>query len=163
MIIFDASALILLTKVDLLNRVVEEFQVTITSIVAEECTRKEELFDAKLIKAFILQGKIRVHETTIAKEGRMLAKAFNMGDGETSSLLLAKTTDSILATDDGQAIKTCKVLQIPLLTAIHFLLSLNQKRILKHDLALAKLKLLEKFGRYNQEIIRHASEQIRRR
>ena len=161
MIVFDSSTLILLAKAELLVRVVEEIRIIITDIVEKECTRKQELPDAKLIKKLIEDGKIKVRNYDVEKEGKKLGKDFNMGVGEISSLLFAKKKGCILATDDRQALKVCKILRIPFLTAIHFLLRLYEKGAISQELALVKIKTLEEFGRYNTEIIRDALQKIR--
>jgi hypothetical protein len=46
------------------------------------------------------------------------------------------------------------------LTAIHFLLNLNRAGEVARELALAKLKVLERIGRYDPEIIRDAIKRI---
>lgn len=161
MIVFDSSTLILLAKAELLVRVVEEIRVIITDIVEKECTRKQELPDAKLIKKLIEDGKIKVQDYEGGKEGKKLGKDFNMGVGEISSLLLARKKECILATDDRQALKGCKILGVPFLTAIHFLLRLYERGAISQELALAKVKTLERFGRYNTEIVRDALQKIR--
>ena len=163
MIVFDSSTLILLAKVELLIRVVEETGVIITDIVEKECTRKQELLDAKLIKKLIEEGKIKVENYHVGKEGKKMEKGFNMGTGEVSSLLLARRKGWILAADDKQALKACKVLRVPFLTAIHFLLRLYEKGIISHELALAKVKTLEKVGRYNPDIIKNVLKKIRKK
>ena len=161
--VFDSSTLILLAKVELLIRVVEDTEVTITDIVEKECTRKQELLDAKLIKKLIEEGKVKVEHYHVGKEGKKIEKGFNMGTGEVSSLLLARKKGWIFATDDKQALKACKVLRVPFLTAIHFLLRLYEKGIISHELVLAKVKTLEKVGRYNPDIIRSVLKKIMER
>ena len=160
MIIFDSSTLILLAKVELLVRVVEDTEVIITNVVEKECTRKQELLDAKLIEKLIEEGKVKVENYDVGKEGKKIEKGFNMGTGEVSSLLLARKKGWILATDDKQALKACRVLRVPFLTAIHFLLRLYEKGIISRELVLAKVKILEKVGRYNPDIVRSVLKKI---
>lgn len=160
MIVFDSSTLILLAKVEILVRVIEETGAVITDIVEKECTKKQELLDAKLIKGLIEEGKIKVQNYGVGKEEKKIGKDFNMGTGEASSLVLAKKNGWILATDDKQAIKACRVLRLSFLTAIHFLIRLHEKGLLSGELALAKVRLLEKVGRYNPEIIRDVLQKI---
>src|SRR3970040_808584 len=143
--VFDSSTLILLAKVELLIRVVEDTEVTITDIVK---------------KKLIEEGKVKVEHYHVGKEGKKIEKGFNMGSGEVSSLLLARKKGWIFATDDKQALKACKVLRVPFLTAIHFLLRLYEKGIISHELVLAKVKTLEKVGRYNPDIIRSVWKKI---
>ena len=53
--------------------------------------------------------------------------------------------------------------RIHLLTAVHFLLRLYEKGIISHELALAKVKTLEKVGRYNPDIIKNVLKKIRKK
>ncbi|GBD39832.1 hypothetical protein HRbin37_02118 [bacterium HR37] len=110
MIVFDSSTLILPAKTEILTRVLEDTQIVITDTVKEESTRRQEFIDVKLITRFVNEGKIKVENYDIGKEGRKIKKDFNMETGEVSSLLLARRRGYILATDDKQAIKACKIL-----------------------------------------------------
>ncbi len=141
-------------------QVVEETEIAITEIVKRECSKKQELFDAKLIKRLIEERKIKVEKYNGGKEGKKLGKDFNIEEGEISSLLLAKKKGWILATDDRLAIKTCKIIHVPFLTTVHFLLRLYQKGVISREIALAKVEVLKKVGRYNPEIIRNVSRKI---
>lgn len=152
--------MILLAKAEILVRVVEEMDVVITEIVEKECLKKQELFDSKLIHKLVEDGKIRVEKYKIGKVGGKLIKDFKIGEGEVSSLLLAKKKGCIIATDDGLAIKACKILRIPFLTAVHFLLSLYENRKINRKVALAKVEVLKRVGRYNSEIIRDVLRKI---
>ena len=163
MIVFDSFTLILLAKVELLVRVVEETEVIITDIVEKECTRKQELLDAMLIKKLIEERKVKVEHYHIGKECKKIEKGFNMGTGEVSSLLLARKKGWILATDDKQALKVCKVLRISFLTAVHFLVRIYENGIISHELVLAKVKTLERVGRYNPDIIKNVLKKIRKK
>lgn len=160
MIVFDSSTLILPAKTEILTRVLEDTQIVITDTVKEESTGRQEFIDAKLITRFVNEGKIKVENYDIGKEGRKIKKDFNMEIGEVSSLLLARKRGYILATDDKQAIKACKILQIPFLTAIHFLLRLYEKEVIGYELAFAKVKILERVGRYHPDIIRDVLRKI---
>lgn len=162
MVVFDASTLILLAKADLLRRIVERIEATVTAVVAQECTRKEELADAKLIRALIDSGDIRISATQRTNRLRTLITDFRMGAGEASSILLAQESGYVLATDDGQGIKACKLLRLPFLTAIHFLLYLHGDGAINTELAMAKLKTLERHARYSPEIVEHAARRIAR-
>ena len=46
---------------------------------------------------------------------------YKIAQSEASVLALARDKQAILATDDGQAIKACKIFGLKFVTAIHFL------------------------------------------
>lgn len=159
-VVFDASTLILLAKIELLEEVMAGIEIVVTETVKEESTRKADLFDAKLISKFIADGRIKVKRSGGEKEIRKLGRDFNIAPGEASSLLLAQSHRWALATDDGLTIKACKILAVEFLTAIHFLLRTWEQGAVSRELALAKLEKLERFGRYRRQIIEDARQRI---
>lgn len=160
MIIFDASTLILLAKIEILKTITETQEILISKEVETEATRQPGFLDAKIIIQLIKTGKIRVIKAKNPAFSKRLQEDFSIAEGEASVLLLARQRKAILATDDGQAIKACKVLGIKFVTAIHFLLSIYYKKRINRELALVKLERLKKLGRYNERIIFDAMNRI---
>jgi len=160
MIIFDASTLILLAKIGILKTIVQTQKILISEEVEKEATCKPELFDAKIIIELIKEGKIEVAKVKEQALLRKLGEDFAIAEGEASVLLLARQKKAILATDDGQAVKACKVLGVRFVTAIHFLLSVYYKKKISRELALVKIERLKNIGRYNARIISDAISRI---
>jgi len=96
MIVFDSSTLILLAKIDLLERITSRFKVIITKEVKKESVNKE-CFDAKLIGRLIKEKKIKVGGITRERDKEKLEQDFNIEEGEASALLLAKAKNCPLA------------------------------------------------------------------
>ncbi|HDZ76581.1 MAG TPA: hypothetical protein ENH41_00660 [Candidatus Omnitrophica bacterium] len=163
MIVFDASTLILLAKLDILKTIVHTREVFISKEVKAEATCKSELLDAKIIIELINTGKIGVMKVKNQTLFKKFQDDFVLAEGEASALLLAQQKQAILATDDGQAIKACKVLGVKFVTAVHFLLDVFYKKRISKELALVKLERLEQLGRYNDRIIFDATSKIERR
>lgn len=153
MIIFDASTLILLAKIDILKIIAQAQEILISKEVEIEATCRTEFLDAKIIIELIKAGKVKVARVKSRVLLKRLQDDFAIAEGEASVLLLARQKQAILATDDGQAIKACKVLGIKFVTAIHFLLSVYYKEVISRELALVKLERLKNLGRYNAMII----------
>ncbi len=162
MIIFDASTLILLAKIGLLKVIAQTQEISISKEVEIESTCKLELFDARVINEFIRTQKIKVVKLSNQTLLKRLQKDFVLARGEASALLLAHQRQTILATDDGQTIKACKVLGVKFVIAIHFLLGVYYKKKINKELALAKLERLKNLGRYNAKIISDAINRIER-
>ncbi len=161
MISFDSSTLILLAKSDLLKETLQNFEIIITDIIKKECTVKD-TFDAKLIHALITTDEIKVEKGFAKKEIDRMMEDFNIHLGEASALLLAKKREIPLATDDGLTIKACKILNVPFLTAIHFLLHTFESGIITDpEMALVKMEKLATFGRYHHRIIESAIRRIK--
>ncbi len=162
MFIFDASTLILLAKIELLGKLAKEKDIVITETVEREATIKKDTFDSKLIRSLIDEGSISVELVEKNSIIEDLMRDFNMDKGEASTLALYQEMEGeLLATDDGQLIKAAKVLGIPFASSVAFLIRANQKGLLEEDIALEKLRKLEKYGWYKERIIKDAESKIR--
>ena len=155
MIIFDASTLILLAKIDLLQMVLNKYEGVIPEIVKKEVEYKEAL-DTKVIIQQIKEGRLIVNKDPDKNKMKKICKDFPLGRGEAAALIFANERESVLATDDGLAIKVCKIFNIKFITAIHFLIGTDLDKIR----AKAKLDLLKKYGRYSARIIKDAEKRI---
>jgi len=160
MIIFDASTLILLAKIEILKIITQTQEIVISKEVEAEATCRHELLDAKIIIELIKTGQIKVTKNKDSVLLKKLKEDFAIAEGEASVLLLARQRQAILATDDGQTIKACKVLGVKFVTAIHFLLSAYYKKRISKELALVKLERLKNLGRYDVRIISDAINRI---
>ncbi|MBM3707791.1 MAG: hypothetical protein FJW61_01830 [Actinobacteria bacterium] len=155
MIVFDASTLILLAKIGILKMVLSKYHGIIPESVKAEVTFKKEM-DAELIIQQIKNKHLVVEINPDKDKIKKILKDFPLGSGEAAALIIANEKGILFATDDGLAIKVCKIFGIKFVTAIHFLIEAG----LKKSLAMAKLKLLQKYGRYSAEIIKNAGERI---
>jgi predicted nucleic acid-binding protein len=155
LIIFDTSTLILLAKIDILQLVLNKYGGVIPESVKEEVIYKNEM-DTELIVQQIKDGNLTVENNPGKDKMKHILRDFPLGRGEAAALIIAKGKDIVLATDDGLAIKVCKIFGVKFATAIHFLVGAG----LDKSLAIAKLKLLEKYGRYSADIIKDAEERI---
>ena len=156
MIIFDASTLILLAKIDLIQIVLCQYKGVMPELVKEEITYKNTM-DAKLIVQQIEEKNLIVSRNPAQEKMKLILKDFPLGRGEAAAFLIAKEKGDILATDDGLAIKVCKIFGVGFVTAIHFLIEAH----LDKSNALAKLELLKNYSRYSVQIISDAQERIR--
>ena len=158
--VFDASTLILLAKVDLLEAVATERLIVITPIVQEESIRLGAA-DSRLIARLVSKGRIVVRDVLEgARDIKKLQKDFSIAAGEASSLWLAHKLGVALATDDGRTIRAAKILGVPFATAVHFLIESYRNGRLTREFASAKLEKLVKFGRYHRRIIKDAKMQL---
>lgn len=160
MIIFDASTLILLAKIEILKAITQTQKILISKEVEAEAVCRPELLDAKIIIELIKTKQIKVIKVKDSVLVKRFREDFAIAEGEASVLLLARQRRAILATDDGQAIKACKVLGVKFVTAIHFLLAVYYKKRISRELALVKLERLKNLGRYDVRIISDAINRI---
>ena len=162
MLVFDASTLILLSKVELLPLFCSTYggRICVPRGVADEVFRKES-HELPLIRALMDEGRIEVEEVRKPQQVVRLMKDFGLDRGEAEAVVLALEKGAqAVATDDGQAIKACKLLKLPFVTAIALLLRAREKGLLGKEQALLKLEKLSEVGRYSARIIQDARLRI---
>ena len=77
------------------------------------------------------------------------------------AVLLAKSRSVVCGTDDGRAIRCCKVLGVRFTTAVSLLVALAEAGEVESALASERLQMLERFGRYDPRILEDAALRIR--
>lgn len=159
-VVFDSSTAILLAKILLLSIATKKLKVIFPEAVKEETTKKKDNFDSKLIIKLISENKIKVIKSNQSKVNKLI-EDFNIEKGEAEALEIAFRRRCIIATDDGPSIKVCKILGIKFTTTIHFLVRFYEKGLLNRDIALEKLKMLEKYGRYDYDILKDVKNKIK--
>jgi predicted nucleic acid-binding protein len=162
MILFDASILILLAKIERL----EIFLTDLDRKLAISEKVNEEVFEGSspegpLIAKLIQDRRIDVLKTRDRKLVLRLMEDFNIDEGEAKTLTLAvQKKASLVVTDDKNAIRACKIMKLDFTTAIAILVRACEKRLIQIDEAFAKFKKLQSFARYNKAIIETARNQI---
>lgn len=162
MIILDASTIILLAKIGIVETFVSNFpgQVLIPEKVKEEvCIKGME--ETPLIERLIEERKIYVAKVRKTMVMRHLMDDFSIDAGEAEALTLAvNKKDAMIATDDRNAIRASKLLKIGFTTAIAILVRTFEKGLIDKEEALIKLQKLESIARYSRVIIEDAQKNI---
>ena len=163
MIVFDSSTIILLAKIDVLDLFISNFNGRVSipeKVRAEVCRKGRE--ETPLIENLINDQKISVLKTKNRRNKSKIMEDFNIDEGEAESLMLAIQEGAhLIATDDRNAIRACKLLKIDFVTAIAFLIRAFEKGLISRDEALIKLKKLHSIVRYRDEIIDDALTKIK--
>ena len=89
-------------------------------------------------------------------------KDFRLGPGKAEALGLAleKEGTVVVATDDRNAIRACKVLRIGFVTSLGILVRAVEKGLLTRQDGTQALERLRSFGRFRDEIIEEAARQV---
>src|SRR5262245_59212558 len=159
MIIFDASTLISIAKVELLDLFLAKVgaPVAIPGEVEKECCGSKKALDAVIIQRALDESRIK---TVVLKNRRLVAKLqddFSMGRGEAEAIALALDEKAqFLGIDDKNGINACRLLGVAFTTAVGILIRSREKRLLEESAALEKLASLAKQGRYKDSIIEDA-------
>jgi uncharacterized protein len=163
MIVFDASTLILIAKIELLDLFLANVNVpmTIPGEVARECCSSKKTLDAVMIQKVLDESRIK---TIVVKNRRLVAKLqgdFNLGKGEAEAIVLAINEKAqLLGIDDKNGINACKLLGLAFTTAVGILLRSREKGLLEEPEALEKLTRLARYGRYRDSIIEDARRKL---
>jgi predicted nucleic acid-binding protein len=153
----DSSALILLAKCSLLEIVCDLFDVIVPKAVnievaSEDLVKKHP--DAALISALMSKGSIKIQSP--GSDNR-LPLPISLHKGEEEALLLAiKLDSSLLATDDGKAIKAARFFNVPFIVTPKIVVDLFRLDKISFKKARESLEKLSKIGRYSPEIIADA-------
>jgi len=163
MIVFDASTLILIARIELLDPFLADvpLKAAIPQEVEKECCGVKATLDALMIRKAIEESRIRV----IRVKGRGLVGKlqgdFSLGKGEAEAIALGISERAqLVATDDKNGIDACKLLHLSFTTAAGILIrSLENNLIHKND-ALQRLNKLSHYGRYKSSIIQDARARL---
>lgn len=163
MLIFDASTLILLARADLLDSLLDDYPdpIAIPAAVEHECVAPPIRPDGMLIRERIRERRIRVHKLQDTATVNRLIEDFHLGIGEAEALSLTfeKQAD-IVATDDRNAIRACKLLRLRFTTAIGILIRLWERGRLTAEEARRGLERLAVYGRYHRTILEDAKRRL---
>ena len=155
-IVVDSSALILLAKCGLMGIMCELFEVKVPSSVMAEVASKEMITrypDAALIKDLTSKRKIMIQD----HKGAGFQLPLSLHKGERDAILLAmETGNSILATDDGKAIKAARFLKIPFIISPKIVIELYKLQKISFKFARESIEKLNTIGRYSPDIIARA-------
>jgi len=126
-VVFDASTLILLAKVDLLQIMARKVEIHIPRIIENEALAKPDLYDAQLIARMIKEGAIRVSDAVASVGVKTIQKQFRLAEGEAAALWMAKDKKCVLGIDDGPGIRAAKIMGVPFVTAVQVLVGLSEQ------------------------------------
>ncbi|MFN3530920.1 MAG: hypothetical protein ACK41Q_00155 [Candidatus Brocadia sp.] len=163
MIVFDSSTMILLAKADLLDLFISNFHGKVLipeSVMVEVC--KERMEESPAIVKLIKDKKIDVVKIKNAIQMKKLMEDFTIDRGEAEAIILALRKDiHVIATDDRNAIRACKMLKISFATTIAILVRAFEKNLMDRDSAFIKLQKLQTAGRYSKAIMNDATKQLK--
>jgi predicted nucleic acid-binding protein len=158
MIVFDTSTLILLAIIEFLDLFITNVR---GSVIIPEKVRSEAVTEGKeevqSIIRLLQEKKISVVKVKNFSLRKKLMEDFSIEAGEAASLALAlEHKSAIIATDDRNAIRACKMLKLEFITAVTVLVRAVEKGIIDKDEGLVKLQKLQAVGRYSKTIIEDA-------
>ncbi len=160
LIVADSSALILLAKTGLLGDCCATHRLVAPASVVAEVASKElirKFPSARIIADLLRENRIRVKNPGEAR----IRFPGSLHRGEKDALLLARNTaGSVLATDDGKAIKAAKWMGIPYIVTPKIVVEIARSGHISKARAREGIERLGVLGRYSPDIIAHALIQL---
>ncbi len=159
MLIFGASTLILIARIELLEIFLAgvSMDVAIPREVARECCGAKKTLDALVIQKTLDESRIEVIALKNKKLVAKLQTDFSLGKGEAEAIALGLLKKAnLLGIDDKNGINACKLLGLAFTTAMGILIRSREKSLIGHSDALARLTLLGRYGRYRDSILEDA-------
>ena len=154
--IFDASTLILIARIELMDTFSANVSmaIAIPQEVEKECCGGKKTLDALMIQKAIGDSKILCITVKNKKTVDNLRADFSLGKGEAEVIALALVEKAqIVGIDDKCGMNACKLLGIPFVTAAGILVRCREKDLITLSDALLKLSLLASYGRYKNSIV----------
>ena len=156
-IVSDASTLILLQKVFLLDTLVKNFDFVVSEEVYKEAVvegKTKKFSDSYKIESKINKNLIKIKKIKDKKRVNKLINEFGIAEGESEAIVLfLQEKADVLAIDDHKSINVCKVYKIPFMTALTFVLDSHSRKIIGKNEAREMIKNLAIHGRYKDELI----------
>jgi predicted nucleic acid-binding protein len=151
-VVADASSLILLAKCSLLG--VYGRQVTLRAprqVLREAAAEElwEEHPDAAEIARCTEQGLVK---EAVVRSRRRLPLSLGEGEAAAIRLFLAERAD-LLLTDDGRALRTCRLLGVPFTTSPRVIVDLCWRGVVPPARARRALEKVAVAGRYSRAVI----------
>lgn len=163
-IISDSSTLILLQKIDLLHLLLKDHTLIISREVYNEVVIKGKIKyheDAFFIEEYINNKKITLLDVKNDLMVKQIIKDYGVHLGEAQSIVLyLETKSDVVAVDDHKAINICRILKIPFMTALSFIIFFYKEKLISKKKSKLSIELLYQYGRYKDEIILEALKVI---
>jgi predicted nucleic acid-binding protein len=163
MIVFDASTLILIAKIELLDRFLTniELEVAVPAEVARECCGAKKTLDALMIQKGMDDARVKAKVVKDKKVVSKLQTDFSLGRGEAEAIALAlKEKAQLVGIDDKNGINACKLLGLGFTTALAILVRSHEKAVIDRNDALAKLAALARDGRHKDSLVDDARSKL---
>lgn len=123
-IVLDSSAVILLSKCGLLEKARSSFEWVAPASIIQETASKElagKYPDAAFVRELVSRRLLRIEKPSSTK----VRIPLSLHRGEKEALLLTLSLPgSVLATDDGKAIKAARLLKVPFVTTPRIVVAL---------------------------------------
>ena len=161
-IIADATALILLSKVSILETFVNRNNIITSKIVYQEVVRGKEKGreDSILVERLVQENKIKLKIPNESIKNN-IERLFNLKDGELEIVSLVYKTSHTILSDDKKCLNVAKALGIGFITSLDVIIVQLKKKAITKKKALGCIDELEEYGWYSKNLIKYYKEAIK--
>lgn len=151
-IIGDASSLILLAKVDLLETFASRNKIIIPELVYKEVIKGKDRgrSDGFLVERLVSEKKLLVKLSKKAAKSR-IESMYGLRGGELEVIALALDENHDVLTDDKRCMNVAKALNIYFITSLDVIISMRKKGVIGREKALECLADMEEYGWYSKK------------
>jgi len=154
-IIADATSLILLAKISILETFANRNDIVTSELVYKEVIKGKEKgrMDSMLTEKLVQENKLKV-KTPNNDTKTSIEKLLNLKFGELEVVSLAHKTKSTILSDDKKCINAAKALSIDFMTSLDVIIALHRKNAITKEKAIESIDELESYGWYSKELIK---------
>ncbi|MBI2550546.1 hypothetical protein HYV83_05205 [Candidatus Woesearchaeota archaeon] len=160
LLVCDASTLILLQKIGLLERIARTYTVRVTRHVYHEAVEKGKVKgipDAYALEAAFTKGLIGKEQPKKVEKVKELMAKFGTAKGESETIALClETKGAIAGVDDRKAMNICNIYGLPFVTALTLVVAAKDVGIITGIAAKEMAEKLRVYGRYKDELVNEA-------
>ena len=157
LIIADATPLILLAKLTLLDVLCDRLKMVVPMEVAKEATHRQDLADAGYIQKLIAKKRIQTRKAN-SRQTSQIRKQWGLGKGEAEVITLALKEQAVMMSDDFAAIRVAKTMQLKFTTTPLMIIELQRQNLISMNMARAKLVELKNHAWISSQILARAKE-----
>ncbi len=161
-IITDATSLILLAKVDLLEIFVDRNDVIVPRLAYEEVIKGKDKGreDSMLLERLVAEKKLLIVSPNKAMKNK-IEKLFNLRGGELEVVTLAFGKKHTILTDDKKCLNAAKAMKIDFITSLDMVVAMYRKGAIGKETARECVNGLEEYGWYTKDLIKSYQEMIK--
>ncbi len=159
-IVIDASSLILLSKISVLEKLLIKNKCISPKLVYEEVIKGKEKGrkDSLLIERLFSERKILLENSDKIITNK-IRNMYNLKGGELEVVSIAfGKKDRIILSDDRKCINVSKALKIDFITSLDVVVALYKKKHTSREKAINCIEKLEEYGWYRKDIIKYYRE-----
>ena len=158
-LIADATALILLSKVGMLEKLTNRNKVVIPERVYEEVVKGKEKgrLDSLIVEKLVQEKKIIIKACKVADR---IEKTFRLRGGELEVISLAYPKETVLS-DDKKCLNVAKALGMDFITSPDVVVALQKNGTITREDARDCIDGLEEYGWYSRELIKKYLEELK--